>query len=57
MLCHYIRLRYVRRKSTPSRQACSEHHIICCDMYTVLESNSSSEVHNTSPHSRRQFVI
>ena len=27
MLCHRIRLRYVRRKSTPSRQACSEHHV------------------------------
>ena len=26
MLCHHIRLRDVRRKSTPSRQAFSEQH-------------------------------
>ena len=26
MLCHHIRLRHVRRKSAPSRQACSELH-------------------------------
>ena len=39
MICHHIRLRYVRHKSTPSRQACSEHHVYQVELGNDAVSN------------------
>ena len=48
MLCHHIRLRYVRRKSTPSRQACSEHHVYGGLLMCIVEIATYPEVWNSN---------